>query len=224
VGLSIIGGIACWFFPLFRLRTLDAGASASLNQSAIQRQSASAEPAAHSGDLFIGSQRIDGGAEINRLWRAFDADPSKARSQYGRKVGLGGAWYFCIQGQGAVELVEKNRVVLSIAGSPRRACLELGPVVDNTVREAVGVKASDFANSQDFNAISSKINHLVEQDVIAPNRERLKAGVDVEFVGCAKIAGKSDLDPLYMIPVRIAVRDPGPGDADSDAADGVTLP
>ncbi len=116
-------------------------------------------------------------------------------------------------------------VVLRVANNPRRACLELGVVVDNTVREAVGVKASDFANSQDFNAISSELNRRVEQEVIAPNRALLKPGVVAEFVGCAKVGGRSDLDPLCLIPIRLEVRGNGPGDtASTDVADGETSP
>jgi predicted lipoprotein len=224
--LLIVGGIGCWFLPLFHIRPLGGGATEAGKRSATPRKSGPADPSAYVSDFWDGPLRTgEAGTEITRLWDAFDEDTSKARIQYGRQAGLGGAWYFCVRGQGKVETVEKNRVVLRIANSPRRACLELGVVVDNTVREAVGVKASDFANSQNFNAISSELNGRVEQEVIAPNRPLLKPGVVVEFVGCAKIGGKSDLDPLCLIPIRLEVRDNGPGDtASTDVADGGTSP
>ena len=224
--LLIAGGIACWFFPLFHIRPLGGVATEAGQPSATPGQSSVLDPTAHVSDLWDGPLRTgDGGTEIARLWAAFDADASKARSQYGRRAGLGGAWYFGVRGQGTVDTVEKNQVVLSVANSPRRACLELGVVVDNTVREAFGVKASDFANSQDFNAISGELNRRVEQEVIAPNRALLKPSVVVEFVGCAKIGGTSDLDPLCLIPIRLEVRGSRLGDADStDVADGTTSP
>jgi hypothetical protein len=224
--LLIAGGIGCWFVPLFHIRPSGGGATEVGKLSATPRKSRPADPATYVSGFWDGPLRTgDGGTEITRLWDAFEADTSKARSQYGRQAGLGGPWYFCVRGQGTVETVEKNRVVLRVASSPRRACLELGVVVDNTVREAVGVKASDFANSQNFNAISSELNGRVEQEVIAPNRALLKPGVIVEFVGCAKIGGKSDLDPLCLIPIRLEVRGNGRGDTTStDGADEGTSP
>jgi predicted lipoprotein len=97
-------------------------------------------------------------------------------------------------------------------------------VVDNTIREAIGVKASDFANSQDFNAVSSELNRRVEQEVIAPNRAFLKVGMLVDFVGCAKIGGKSDLDPLGLIPIQLQTRGSEDANAglDKDTATGTT--
>jgi predicted lipoprotein len=212
--LLTVGGIACGFFPLFHIRPLGGGKTVTGDQAAPPRKSGPADPAAYVRDFWDGSlRRGDVGTDIAQLWDAFDVDASKSRSQYGRQAGLGGAWYFCISGQGTVETVEKTRVVLRVANSPRRACLELGVLVDNTVREAVGVKASEFANSQDFNAVSSELNRRVEQDVIAANQSLLKPGVIVDFVGCAKISRDEDLDPLCLIPIRLEVQ----GNEDRDA-------
>lgn len=205
--MLIAGGIICWTFPLFHIRLLSEGATDVREPSATLRNSGPADPIAYVSGFWDGPLRTgDGRTEITQLWEAFDADTAEARSQYGRQAGLGGAWYFCVRGQGTIETVEKNRVVLSITNSPRRACLELRVIVGNTVREAVGVNASDFANSQDFNAVSSELNRRIEQEVIAPNRPLLKPGVVVQFVGCAKIGGKSGVDPLCLIPIRLEVR------------------
>nr|WP_186776364.1 DUF2291 family protein [Rubripirellula reticaptiva] len=186
---------------------MDGGRTEASERAATLRQSGPADPAAYVREFWDGPLRTgDAGTDVVQLWNAFDADTTGARSQYGRQAGLGGAWYFCIRGQGTVETVEKDRVVLTVTDSPRRICLELGVVVDNTVREAIGVKASDFANSQDFNAVSSELNRRAEQEVIAANRAFLKEGVVVDFVGCAKISGKSDIDPLCMIPIQLQTR------------------
>ncbi|TWU18760.1 DUF2291 family protein [Allorhodopirellula heiligendammensis] len=202
--LLIVGGLVCWFFPLFHIRPLDADPRESGDPAATPRQSVSADPAAFAREIWDGPLRMgDAGTNVTKIWDGFEADAARARSQYGRQAGLGGAWYFCIRGQGTVETVEKDRVVLTVRDSLRRVCLQLGVVVDNTVREAIGVNASDFANSQDFNAVSSELNRRVEREVIAPNRALLKKGVGVDFVGCAKIGGKSDLDPLGLIPIQL---------------------
>ena len=198
--LLLSGGLACWYFPLFHIRPIK-------SESSELAQNAPAKAGARKLDTLAAYAT---GTDVMQLWNAFDADLSKANSQYGRQAGLGGAWYFRVQGTGIVDSIEKNRLVLSIANSPRRVSLDMGVVVDSTVREAIGVKASEFANSQDFNAVSTELNRQVEQDVIAPNRERLTPGVSVSFVGCAKINGKSDLDPLRLIPIRIEILESEP--------------
>lgn len=215
-GLLIAGGVACWFFPLFHIRPLDGQAAETGKRSATSGESEPTNPAAFVNDVWNEPLRTgDTGTEITPLWEAFDRDTSNARKQYGRQAGLGGAWYFCVRGRGTVEAVEKNRAVLSVAKNTRRACLELGAVVDNTVREAIGVEASAFANSQEFNAVSSELNRRVEREVIAPNRALMRPGAIVDFVGCARIDRDSDLDPLCLIPIRVNVLDPAPGDAET---------
>ncbi len=137
---------------------------------------------------------------------------------------MGGAWYFCVQGAGIVESVDKARAVIAIAGTSRRVHLELGVAVDSTVREAVGVKASQFQNSQEFNAYSAELNRQVEEDVVALNRNALLQGAQVSFVGCAKVSGKSDLDPLRLIPIRLEITFRDADAPTKPAADGAAVP
>lgn len=195
IGLTI--GLS-WFFPLFHIRPLGAD-----TQGGVSFQLANNTPAA--GKPRKLEAYATTATEVLAIWQAFDADAAKAKKEFGKQAGLGGAFFFCVRGKGTVESVEKDRVLLEVEGSPRRVCLEFGVLVDNTVREAVGVKASEFNNSQDFNAVASDLNRQVEENVIAPNRELLKEGVQIEFVGCCKIAGKSALDPLCLIPIQLKV-------------------
>jgi hypothetical protein len=208
-GALLIGGsLVCWFFPLVHIRRLNGGSTSGVSFQLAKETPTTERP--HKLEAYTADRKLEAyatGIEMTDFWNAFDRDATAARIQYGRQAGLGGAWYFRIRGRGTVEIVEKDRVVLSVADSSRRVCLELGVVVDNTVREAIGVKASDFANSQDFNSVSSELNRRVEQEVIAPNRALLKKGVVVDFVGCAKIGNKADLDPLCLIPIQLQILD-----------------
>lgn len=209
-GLSlIVGCVICWCFPLFHIRTLESGTTKADDSPATSSAASPTDPSSFMREFWDGPLRTgDAATEITQLWNAFDADAEQAQSRYGRQAGLGGAWYFCLRGEGTVETVEQNRVVLTVTGldSPRRVSLELGVVVDNTVREALGVKASDYANSQEFNEVSSELNLRVEKQVIAENRALLKEGVIVDFVGCAKVSAPSDLDPLCLIPIQLRTR------------------
>ncbi len=197
VALCVFVCVLCWFFPLFHVRPLGIGAASAESNHA--RQAASEKQPQSIKDFKSGTPVIE-------FWQAFDADAAKAQKQYGRQAGLGGAWYFCVEGTGTVESKDKERVLLKIDGSPRHVRLDLSVLVDNTVREAVGVKASQFANSQDFNAFAAQLNQQVEQEVIAPNRDLLSSGNFVRFVGCFKYSSKSDLDPLTLIPIHLEVQ------------------
>lgn len=213
VSLLFVGSLACWVFPLFHIRSLDATANESESQ-ATPHPSKPVDPAAYASQIWDGRQRVgDAATEITELWNAFDADGSEARTRYGRQPGLGGSWYFCVRGQGTVAKVDKDRVVLVVTDRSRRVCLEVGVVVDNRVREAIGVKASDFANSREFNEVSSELNRRAEQEVIAANHENLKEGVVVDFVGCAEIRSKSDLDLLRLVPIQLQTHDSDQGDS-----------
>jgi predicted lipoprotein len=194
-------GALCWFFPVFHIRKLgDAATRESTTRESNRLQAASG--------IQSPPDQLDSfsGAPIMAFWDAFEANPSQAQKQYGQQSGLGGAWYYCLQGEGTVQAVDKDQVILTIVGSSRRVRFELGIIVDSTVREAVGVKASQFTNSQDFNAYAADLNRQVEQQVISPNRELLRRpGTVVHFTGCAKISGRSDLDPLSLVPIRLAI-------------------
>lgn len=211
-GVLLIVSIVLWYyFPLFHIRPLgESLTNTSKTTASNQPNSKVADPATYVDDFWNGRLRKgEGATEITQLWQAFDADAAKAKKDHGRQVGLGGSFYFCVRGRGTVETIAKNRCTIIVPNESRLACLELGVIVDNTVREAIGVNVNEFANSQDFNAVSSELNLRVEQEVIKPNKDQLKPGAAIEFIGCAKIGGESDLDPLCLVPIHIEVVDSG---------------
>ncbi len=107
--------------------------------------------------------------------------------------------------------VDQERAIVAIAGSTRQVHLQLGVVVDNTVRDSIGVKARQFVNSQAFNAFSAELNRQVEEEIIKPNRTALVQGATISFIGCTKISSKSDIDPLKLIPIQLnAIEAPAP--------------
>ena len=199
-GLLGLLAILCWCFPLFHIRRLGGNDS----NAAAGTITSTDKPQANTLPTAL-AEYAKSATDVVRLWEAFDADATDAKKQFGQQAGLGGSVFFCVRGSGTVESIEKERVVLSIRGAQRRVRLEIGVVVDSTVREALGVKASKFSNSQAFNAFASELNRQVEQEVIAPNRELMKEGAVVDFVGCGKVGGKSDLDLLSLIPIHLKV-------------------
>ena len=198
--------LLAYFFPLFHVRRIATEASGGSETVATESAPKVTNSAVYVDKFWNGPvRRGEGVVDVAKLWSAFDADVAKAKREFGREVGLGGATYFCLRGRGTVEARDKNRCTLSIEDEERRLELELGVLADNTIREAIGVNVNDFANSQDFNSISSALNSKVEAEVIKPIKDSLQPGVSIQFVGCAKVGGKRDLNPLRLVPVFIEV-------------------
>ena len=119
-------------------------------------------------------------------------------------MGVGGAYYYFVAGTGRVTSVEKDSVRLFLRdGQPSmQVLLEAGKIFGNAVRDGTGLlDINDFPNSQDFNALSSELNHRIEQQVLPALRKKATVGAMVRFVGCAEIMDEeTDLHPLRIVP------------------------
>ena len=195
-----------YFYPLFHIQPRGSQSDAPEELSTASSKVESVSPADFVEEFWSSPRRRGEGAiEVTQLWEAFDADAAKAKAELGRQAGLGGAWYFLVRGEGTVETNEKSRVLLAVSDSSRKVEITLGVIVGNTVREAIAVDVNQFANSQDFNALSTELNRRVEQDTIGASRDLLQAGAMVKFVGCAKVGSNSDLHPLRLVPLDLVV-------------------
>jgi len=144
------------------------------------------------------------GVDALELVAAMQQDRNLARRTHGRSVGVGGAYYYLVAGAGRVTSVDKDSVRLSLRdGQPKvEVALETGNIFGNAVRDGTGLwNVNDFPNSQDFNALSSEINHRIEQQVLPALRQKAAVGALVRFVGCAEIMDEdTDLHPLRIVP------------------------
>lgn len=200
--------VLCYIFPIFRVKPIaDAG----------QARKSSANVAApvnvtdYADELWNDRlpDAFGSAVGIEELFAAVDRDVEQARSRFGRQVGLGGACFLFVRGAGHVEEVSAEYCTLKIDGRARRARIRIGVVVGSAVRDSTGlVDVNQFANSQDFNTLSARLNQRVETHVIAPVRERLRVGARVSFVGCARVSDDRDYDPLSLVPVYLDIADP----------------
>lgn len=200
VGSTVAAGTAVllYFLPLFHVVPLG---------SARQRAAGAAfDPVAFvdrfwSERLIPGATRAVGAAE---LLAAVQRDRQSARRAHGRSVGLGGVHCYFIAGSGRVVSVEKSCVGLSLRDGQGQVevSLETGNIFGNAVRDGTGLlNVNDFANSQDFNDVSSELNRRIEQQVLPALRQKAAVGVTVRFVGCAEITDEdADLSPLRIVP------------------------
>ena len=203
---AALAGVAVlfWLFPAFHVVSL----------KATQQQTVAAA--------------FDASAFVEKLWvdqltrpagRAIDAatllaeigrDPKAARLKHGRTAGLGSTYYYHLTGEGRVLSADARAVAIAVtAGSSTpEVVIELGNVFGNAVRDGTGVAdVSRFADSQDFNAISSEINRRIEERVLPPLRAGVTPGSTVSFTGCAEVTDEeADLHPLRVIPLSAVVR------------------
>jgi predicted lipoprotein len=118
---------------------------------------------------------------------------------------LGSVYYYFVAGAGRVVSVERDSVGLSLRDDQPEAQLSLatGNIFGNAVRDGTGLlDVNEFANSQDFNALSAEINRRIEEQVLPALRKRAAVGAQVRFVGCAEIVDEAaDLHPLRVVPI-----------------------
>ena len=189
-----------YFLPLFRIVPLGQA-----------EQRGNLKSAEFEATTFVGTfwneQLIPGASkavEVSKLIGAIEQDHQAARGAHGRSLGLSGTYFYFLSGTGQVISVEKNTVGLSIDDDSTQAevLLETGLIFGNAVRDGTGLlDVNDFANSQDFNAISTELNRRIETDVLPKLREKATVGSTIRFVGCAQITDEgTDLSPLRVVP------------------------
>lgn len=146
---------------------------------------------------------------LDRVITALRKNPADAKAQFGRTVGVGVAYFF-VRGRGRVVTRERNQLVIAPDGAPGEVvALRIGPVFGNTVRDGCGlVDLNSFPGLAEFNALSSELNALVEQNVLPTLRAKAQVGATVTFAGCAEAPDVLD-DPgepvLTIVPVEAQV-------------------
>jgi predicted lipoprotein len=191
-----------WLFPLFHIVRTDE------LQAARQRTAFDASTFAQSFWTERLTPSLAEAADAAELVAAFRQDPQLAREKFGRKVGVGRTRLFVLRGSGTISAVEAKGVQVSLQneGEPDIQ-LRTGLLFGNTIRDASGLlDASDFANSQHFNNISTELNRIVEASVITKLKEQAAPGRKIQFVGCAELAdGAGEVLPLRVIPLDVQI-------------------
>jgi predicted lipoprotein len=200
VWTAVAGGTAVflYFLPLFHVVHLE---------QAGPRKGEEAFDAAAFLDRFWAERLIPGAeqaVDAAELIPAIDRDRESARQTYGRSIGLGSIYYYFVAGTGRIVSIEKDSVGLSLQDGQDdvHVSLAAGNIFGNAVRDGTSLlDVNNFANSQDFNTLSSEINRRIEEQVLPAFRNEAAIGAQVRFVGCAEIVDEdADLQPLRIVP------------------------
>jgi predicted lipoprotein len=111
-----------------------------------------------------------------------------------------------VSGRGQIIAVDNTAVSIALqAGGPAEVRIEIGPVFGNAVRDGSGLlNVSDFANAQEFNALSAEINRRVEEQVLPLLQGQAVIGASIRFAGGVEVSDASGTPSvLALIPVVV---------------------
>jgi predicted lipoprotein len=193
----------CWLFPVFHVVPLD---------RAMKEKAATTFDPKEFAEKFWSEQllkSLDKAVKADMLLPAIKVNAAEAKKKFSRSVGVSESYTYFVSGKGRVLALSDDEISLTTtAGATTpEISLQVGLLFGNAVRDGTGLlNVSDYPNSQDFNAISEALNHLVETRVQPKLREQAKVGVTIQFTGCAEVNDESaDLKPLKVVPVSAIV-------------------
>jgi predicted lipoprotein len=192
--------VLVWLMPLFRIVPLEA----------TREQSAATafDPVARVASAWAGPLREAAADAVDaaELLAALERNVADAAASYGHRLGLATSSSYLVSGKGRVTSVDARSVAVSIDDDEEAEVLiELGPVFGNAVRDGSGLfDVSDFANAQDFNAVSAEINRRVEEEVLPALAQGAEEGRSLRFAGGVEIADSSGAPELLrVVPVQV---------------------
>lgn len=142
--------------------------------------------------------------EFTGLLEMLENDPESAFSAFGRKLGISNTLYFMVSGEGIIESVEEDDLLVSF-GNGIQARIATGFIFGNAVRDGSGAAdIDDFINMTDFNQVSVELNQLVKAQVVPELKESARAGMKLKFTGAFELS-EDEPDPasIRIIPVSI---------------------
>lgn len=198
--LIALGGLT-WAFPLFHIVPLEQAASI---------KTANFNAATFAPEFWQNSlvPTFEQAHDAAKVLTAIKSNPDEARKSFGKSVGIGRVYFYFLRGEGTVVEVAKDGVAISVIGPDNEAdvVLKTGLLFGNAIRDATGqIRPSDYANSQDYNAISKELNRIVQEKVQPRLKAESKAGRKIRFVACAEVrASSKQLLPLVMVPLEVS--------------------
>ncbi len=195
---ALAGGLF-WLFPLFHVVR---------NDTPEGTKQSSASSAAEIAGAFWSDQLIPSlkkAPEATSVLSALRDDPESALARFGRKVGVSRTRLLVLQGDGTIVTIDKKGVGVSFRPDAKEPdiILKTGLLFGNALRDATGLlDASNFADSRQFNEVSTELNRIAEARVIAILKDKSAVGEHISFSGCAEISDDAkEITPLTIIPL-----------------------
>lgn len=200
LAMLFVGTCLTWFFPLFRivpLEQVNAAKAVGFNAASFVREFWDKQ-------LAPSFEQANDATEVLAMIKA---NPDSARKTFGKSVGIGRVYYYFLRGEGTIIDVEKSGVTVNLIAPANEAdvVIKTGLIFGNVIREATGqLRASDYANSQDYNDISKELNRIVQTEVQPTLRKETRPGRRIRFVACVEVRESSQKRlPLTLVPLEV---------------------
>jgi predicted lipoprotein len=157
---------------------------------------------------------LSNGVDINQLMGMLQNNREQTFDKYAHALGIGNIRYFLITGQGRVTSVNENDVSVLTTADSNQKSLRIATefVFGNAIRDASGkIDINEFANTMDFNTVSSEINKIVRTEVLPPFKGRVKNGDSIQFAGAIELNKVHlNVEDIEVIPVQLKIIKTGP--------------
>ena len=144
--------------------------------------------------------------DAETLLPAIKQDKDAAAEQYGvPAAATGGSPTFIVKGSGTVTDVDTKNpngpITVSVAG--QEVQVVTGPVIVGTaLRDAAGIKFSDFTNQIDYQNVGTQLNNRVKADVLPAVQGQDLTGKTLTFEGAFTLLSPTSIS---VIPTKLAV-------------------
>ncbi len=135
----------------------------------------------------------------------FEKGSAVTINKYSHSQGVSSVAYMLQKFSGKVNEVTEEKIVLAVSNSrTNNYSFNIGNYFGNGVRDATGlIKMGDFANTMDYNMVSTELNKIVKTHVILPVKNKIKINDSLTIVGCVEIRdGRLEKE---ILPVKITV-------------------
>lgn len=191
-------------FPPFHIRRIDSSARDLAND-----HTASAD-VAHRAAKFWNTRLISQQppTDFRVLIEGLRKDPVQASQRYGRRPGIGGAWFYLVSGEAHVVTIDSRGLWLDVPGlGDWRVLLQTGPIFGSALRDATGLLRLEDFSSFDFNEMGAQLNRLSETQVGSVLRRDARVGSQVDFVAAGRLDTVSgDGHTLLLAPIRVSLK------------------
>lgn len=130
---------------------------------------------------------------------------------YGKQTNIGNRYYFLVRGEGVIEEIEKDFIIVAFGEGEEACLLRISTVYifGNEIRDASGkLLLQDVGELSKFNAISESINKKVRDEIVPDFLKQAQVGKKVQVDGAFALNRRIGVtDDLEVMPIQLQIID-----------------
>lgn len=151
--------------------------------------------------------KIDSAIDLANFIEAVTTNKEAAFQQYSNALGIGNYRYALVKTKGIVRAVNEDdlSVLVTMADSTMNVILATEYIYGNAIRDASAlIDIKNFSNTEDLNSISQELNKIVRTSVLAPFKQMVKTGDEIDITAAVEINKEHikwtnlELLPVYL--------------------------